>query len=88
MMPGGFGTMDEFFEVAKLIQTGKMKDAPMILVGKNYWSGLLNWISTTMVEAGTISKDDISLFKVLDTAEEVVQYVLEFYKRHPLKPNF
>lgn len=88
MMPGGFGTMDEFFEVATLIQTGKMKDSPMILVGKNYWGGLLDWISGAMLDAGNINKDDVSLFKIVDTADEVVEYVLDFYKRHPLKPNF
>jgi uncharacterized protein (TIGR00730 family) len=88
MMPGGFGTLDEFFEVATLVQTGKMKDSPMILVGTQYWKGLLDWMSTTMLDAGNISPDDVNLFKIVDTAEEVAQHMLEFYKKHPLAPNF
>lgn len=89
MMPGGFGTMDEFFEVATLIQTGKMEKVPLILVGRAYWAGLLDWMKGTMLDAyGNISPHNLDLLKIADTAEEVAQIVLDFYSRHALQPNF
>jgi len=89
MMPGGFGTMDEFFEVATLIQTGKMSPVPLILVGSAYWKGLLDWMKETMLhQHGTISAKDLDLLKIADTAEEVVEHLLNFYSRKPLEPNF
>ena len=71
-MPGGFGTLDELFEMVTLIQTGKMSDQiPVILVGKAFWTPMLKWIKTTMAdEHKTISKDDMKLFQLVDTAEE------------------
>lgn len=89
MMPGGFGTMDEFFEVATLIQTGKMSQVPLILVGKSYWGGLMAWLETVMQkQEKNISAEDLDLLKVADTAEEVVEHLLHFYSKHPLQPNF
>lgn len=89
MMPGGFGTMDEFFEVITLIQTGKMLQVPLILVGADYWSGLVAWMQETMLKhSANISPEDLDLLKIVDTPEEVVSHVLEFYKKHPLQPNF
>lgn len=89
MMPGGWGTMDEFFEVATLIQTGKFKQSPMILVGKTYWGGLFEWMKKTMLEEEkNISPEDLDLIKVFDTAEEVTEFMLEYYKTRPLAPNF
>jgi uncharacterized protein (TIGR00730 family) len=89
MMPGGFGTMDEFFEVATLIQTGKMSPVPLILVGSTYWSGLIDWMKETMLKrAGNISDQDLELLKIADTADEVAELVLNFYSRHSLQPNF
>jgi len=88
MMPGGFGTMDEFFEVATLIQTRKMTRVPLILVGKKYWEGLVTWMEMVMKEEGNVSNADLELLKLVDTAEEVVKEVLDFYTRHSLKPNF
>jgi uncharacterized protein (TIGR00730 family) len=88
MMPGGFGTMDEFFEVMTLVQTGKMKDSPMILVGRKYWQGLIDWVSTSMLEEGNINPEDMNLFHVVDSADEVVDYITKFYKKKPLAPNF
>ena len=88
-MPGGFGTMDEFFEVATLIQTGKFKQSPMILVGKTYWSGLIDWIKKTMdEEEHNINPEDLNLIHLFDTAEEVVDFMLDYYKTKPLAPNF
>jgi uncharacterized protein (TIGR00730 family) len=89
MMPGGFGTMDEFFEVATLIQTGKMLEVPLILVGSDYWGGLVDWMQKTMCEkANNISANDLQSLKIADTPEEVADHVLNFYTKHPLQPNF
>ncbi|HVZ55090.1 MAG TPA: TIGR00730 family Rossman fold protein [Chitinophagaceae bacterium] len=89
MMPGGFGTMDEFFEVATLIQTRKMLQVPLVLVGSEFWGGLLDWVRHTMMEKEkNISPADYDLLKTADTAEETVQHILDFYSRHPLQPNF
>ncbi|MCU0381442.1 MAG: TIGR00730 family Rossman fold protein [Chitinophagaceae bacterium] len=88
MMPGGFGTMDEFFEVATLIQTEKFKQMPMVLVGRSYWQGLMTWLQESMMEEGNISKEDLNLFKFADTADEVVHHMLEYYRTRPLAPNF
>jgi len=89
MMPGGFGTMDEFFEVATLIQTGKFKESPMILVGRSYWDGLLKWMREIMgEEEKNINLPDLDLLQVFDTADEVVAFLLDYYKNKPLAPNF
>ena len=89
MMPGGFGTMDEFFEVLTLMQTGKMLQVPLIVVGSEYWSGLLKWVRETMMEKeNNISPKDFDLLKLADTAEDVVGHVLNFYTQHALQPNF
>lgn len=89
MMPGGFGTMDEFFEVATLIQTGKMSQVPLILVGSSYWGGLLDWMKETMLSKyGNISPHNLELLSIADTADEVVEHLLDFYKKHSLQPNF
>lgn len=89
MMPGGFGTMDEFFEVATLIQTGKMTETPLVLVGKEYWQGLLDWIHNTMLlKESNINPEDLGLIKLFDTADEVVEYFRVFYTTNKLRPNF
>jgi hypothetical protein len=89
MMPGGWGTMDEFFEVATLIQTRKFTQTPMICVGSAYWSGLFNWMRETMqIAEGNISPGDLDMIQIYDTAEEVVAYISEFYTHNKLQPNF
>jgi uncharacterized protein (TIGR00730 family) len=89
MMPGGFGTMDEFFEVATLIQTGKMSPVPLILVGSAYWGGLFEWMKDMMLSKNhNISAKDLDLLRIADTAEEVAGHVLDFYTRNSLQPNF
>lgn len=89
MFPGGFGTMDEMFEVATLIQTHKVERTPMVLVGKAYWSGLLDWIRTHMLEAeNNIKAEDLDLFVLFDTPEEIAGYMVNYYAKNPLKPNF
>src|SRR5690606_3034097 len=67
VMPGGFGTLDELFEAITLIQTHKIEKFPIILVGTHFWSGLIDWIKNTMLEAGTISAHDLDLVKIVDT---------------------
>ena len=89
MMPGGWGTMDEFFEIATLIQTKKFTQTPMICVGSAYWQGLFDWMRSSMLEGeGNISPGDLELIKVFDTADEVVHYIKDFYSKNKLQPNF
>lgn len=89
VMPGGFGTLDELFEAITLIQTKKIAKFPIILVGSAFWGGLLDWIKATMLEQyHNISPEDLNLFQVVDTADEVVEKIDTFYKKYTLKPNF
>ncbi|MBT8292709.1 MAG: TIGR00730 family Rossman fold protein [Eudoraea sp.] len=88
VLPGGFGTLDELFEALTLIQTNKIGKFPIILVGKSFWKGLINWIKDTMLNAGNISKTDLDLIHLVDTEEEVVEIIDAFYKGHTLSPNF
>jgi len=88
VMPGGFGTLDELFEAMTLIQTHKIGKFPIILVGSEFWTGLLDWIKNTMLTHGTISPEDLNLIKIVDTPDEVVEIIDAFYKGHTLSPNF
>lgn len=88
VMPGGFGTLDELFEAITLIQTNKMIRFPIVLVGVDYWSGLMDWIKERMLKEGNISADDLDLFRVVDTAEEAVDHISRYYEKYHLKPNF
>jgi len=88
VMPGGFGTLDEFFEAITLIQTNKSTRFPIILVGKDYWAGLLDWIKHTMAEKfKTISKSDLDLISLVDHEDEVVKILDDFYNDNDLSPN-
>ena len=89
VLPGGFGTLDELFEALTLIQTHKIGKFPIILVGTSYWGGLIDWIrQTLLLSEHNISENDLSLFEVVDTAEEAVQRIEDFYSRFVLSPNF
>lgn len=89
VMPGGFGTLDEMFEALTLIQTKKIGKFPIILVGTNFWSGLIHWIKTVLIEQEqTVSADDLDLFKIVDSEDEVVEVLDKFYKKYDLSPNF
>lgn len=88
VMPGGFGTLDELFEAITLIQTNKIHTFPIILVGSKFWSGLIDWVKETMLEAGNISPKDLDLIKIVDTEDEVVAIIDAFYKGRTLSPNF
>ncbi|MFH1215790.1 MAG: TIGR00730 family Rossman fold protein [Pseudomonadota bacterium] len=74
-MPGGFGTMDELFEAITLIQTRRIKPFPIVLAGKDYWEGLVEWMRSTLLAAGNIKEDDLHIFQVLDSADDIVNYI-------------
>jgi len=88
VLPGGFGTLDELFEAITLVQTQKVGRFPIVLVGTSFWSGLMDWIKTTILEEKNISPKDIELFSIVDTAEEAVKVIDDFYGQFMLKPNF
>jgi uncharacterized protein (TIGR00730 family) len=79
ILPGGFGTLDELFEAITLIQTEKIRPFPVVLVGRSYWSGLVDWIGGVMMQDQKISPKDLAILKVVDTAEEAVAVINEFY---------
>ena len=89
VLPGGFGTLDEMFEALTLIQTHKSGNFPVILVGKKFWEGLLKWIKEMLLEEeGNISPEDMDLIKIVDSPNEAVEHINDFYKKYHLKPNF
>lgn len=87
-MPGGFGTLDELFEAMTLVQTKKTGRFPIVLVGTEYWSGLIDWIKKTMLAEGYIAEKDLDLFRLVDTAEEAVSHIQNFYEKYNIKLNF
>ncbi|MGX1023237.1 TIGR00730 family Rossman fold protein [Flavobacterium sp. CS20] len=89
VMPGGFGTMDELFEAITLIQTHKIDKFPIILVGKDFWSGLIDWIKSVMVtEFATVNAIDLDLIHLVDDEDEVIDILDQFYNKYELSPNF
>ncbi len=89
VLPGGFGTFDELFEAITLIQTKKIGKFPIVLIGIDYWSGLIDWIKKRMLEEEeNISEKDLDLFSVVDTAQEAVEKLDLFYSKYLLSPNF
>lgn len=89
VMPGGFGTLDELFEAMTLIQTKKIGRFPIVLVGKKYWEGLMNWVKSTMLEAEhNINPEDLNLINIVDTPTEAVKVIDDFYSKYLLQPNF
>ncbi|MFA5181897.1 MAG: TIGR00730 family Rossman fold protein [Syntrophales bacterium] len=78
ILPGGFGTLDELFEALTLIQTKRIKSFPVILMGSEYWKGLLDWMKKTMMRELMIEKDDLNYFQVIDDPEEVVRHIRKF----------
>ncbi|SNR64304.1 hypothetical protein SAMN06265371_107177 [Lutibacter agarilyticus] len=88
VMPGGFGTLDELFEAITLIQTKKIGKFPIVLVGRKFWSGLIEWIKNTMLTEGNISENDLDLISIVDTKDEVLDVINTFYKKYSLSPNF
>ena len=81
IMPGGFGTLDELFESLNLIQTERIGSFPVIMVGKEYWRGLIDWIKQVPLKRNCIQAEDLKIFKLVDTPEEVVKAIKDFYSR-------
>ena len=89
VMPGGFGTLDELFEAITLIQTHKIEKFPIILVGTEFWTGLMDWIKTKLLsEFGNISEKDLELINIVDTEDEVINILDSFYEESDFSPNF
>lgn len=87
VLPGGFGTLDELAEILTLIQTGKSRRIPVILVDSEFWSGLIDWFGNTLVKAGTIDPDDLDLFKILDKPQDVVDAIFKHYDARGFEPS-
>jgi uncharacterized protein (TIGR00730 family) len=85
VMPGGFGTLDELFEAVTLVQTGKITQFPIVLVGSEYWSGLRSWVNNTMLADGKISPGDPDLLQVIDDPAEVVQVIGEAHRHDSIR---
>jgi hypothetical protein len=85
--PGGFGTLDEMAEILTLIQTGKTRNIPIILVNKSFWQGLLDWFENTLVVEGTIDAEDMKLFKLIDDPDEIVQAIFSHYEDRDFEPS-
>ncbi|MEX2600532.1 MAG: TIGR00730 family Rossman fold protein [Balneolaceae bacterium] len=88
VFPGGFGTLDEVFECLTLIQTRKIEKIPIILIGKEYWGGLADWIEKSLLEMGLISPEGMELFHITDDYKEAVDRVCDYYKEKEPSPNF
>lgn len=88
VLPGGFGTLDEFFEAVTLIQTNKTKPFPVILMGTEYWKGLIDWIRNTMVAHGTINESEMALFSLTDDPSEAATRIADFYRKSVITTNF
>jgi uncharacterized protein (TIGR00730 family) len=88
VMPGGFGTLDELTEALTLIQTKKIGRFPIVLVGKNFWKGWIDWVKKVLIVEKMVSPVDLDLFNVVDTPEEAVEVIDEFYSKYLLSPNF
>ncbi len=89
VMPGGLGTLDELFEASTLIQTKKIGRFPIVLYGREYWSGLMDWIKNTVLgKENNVSPEDLDLIQMADTPEEAVQVIDSFYSKYIHKPNF
>ncbi|HEB99925.1 MAG TPA: TIGR00730 family Rossman fold protein [Thiotrichales bacterium] len=87
VLPGGFGTLDELAEILTLVQTGKTRRIPIILVHRPFWEGLIGWFRDTLVEEGTISPEDMDLFQILDEPREVVNAIFEYYDKRGFEPS-
>ena len=88
VLPGGFGTLDELFEAFTLMQTKKIGRFPIVLVGKEFWGGMVDWIKNSLLSDGKISKKDLDLFHLFDTSDEALKIINNFYSKYTLKQNF
>jgi uncharacterized protein (TIGR00730 family) len=88
VMPGGFGTLDELFEAITLVQTKKTDPFPIVLIGSDYWKGLVDWIKTALINEKMISPNDLDLFHLTDDPVEAAKIISDFYKKHVMRTNF
>jgi hypothetical protein len=88
VMPGGYGTLDELTEALTLIQTKKIGRFPIVMVGRKYWQGFVDWLTRTLIAERMIQEEDLDLFNLVDTPEEAVKVIDEFYSKYLLAPNF
>lgn len=87
VLPGGFGTLDELAEILTLVQTGKSRRIPVILVGSRFWQGLIQWFQDALLAEGTIDEADLELFRVVDNAEEVLDVIFDHYQARSFEPS-
>lgn len=87
VMPGGFGTLDELAEILTLVQTGKTRKIPIILVHRPFWEGLLNWIKETMVSEGTVNPEDLDLMQIIDSPDEILEAIFKHYEEVGFEPS-
>jgi uncharacterized protein (TIGR00730 family) len=87
VLPGGFGTLDELSEYLTLVQTGKSRRIPIILVGGDYWQGLLDWLNDTVAGEGMIGEHDVGLMRVIDEPDAVVEAIFDFYENRGFQPS-
>lgn len=87
VMPGGFGTLDELAEILTLVQTGKTRCIPIILVGSHYWQGLIDWFKNSMFGEGMIDAEDLELFKLLDEPKDIVEAIFSHYEHSGFEPS-
>jgi uncharacterized protein (TIGR00730 family) len=87
VLPGGFGTLDELAEILTLVQTGKTRRIPIVLIGSAFWQGLLTWFEQTLVPHGTISAEDLGLYSLVDTPEDAVNAIFEYYEARSFEPS-
>lgn len=88
VMPGGFGTLDELFEALTLIQTDKIGRFPIVLFGKEYWGGLVEWLKSVVLKERNINPEDLNLFHLVDQPDQAIKVIDDFYARYLLRPNF
>ena len=88
VLPGGVGTLDELFEALTLVQTNKIKPIPIILVGASFWQGLIDWLKNSLLENGMINEENLQLLQVVETKEEVLNIILNFYDKKTFETNF
>ena len=87
VMPGGFGTLDELAEILTLVQTGKTRRIPIILVDSDFWSGLIDWLKETFVSKGTISATDLDLVQIIDDPDEIIEAIFCYYEHRRFEPT-
>jgi len=87
VMPGGFGTLDELAEILTLVQTGKTRRIPIILINESFWSGLLDWFKNSMLTAGTIAEEDLDLIQICETPDEVLKTIFDYYEHRGFEPS-